>query len=216
MTRLTDGRRLSRGAHPTRDDGLCTMELVAWLAGEAHTDEPRCTSPVLIAAVRTINDRIPDALRDPLLRPLAPRLVGTRADARVDAARAAHALDVAVTVLAPRILCRRGRSADAAALSALPRRRGAQSLCEAVAATGIVLPRSVGWMLARANDGTAPTEWVKALAFVAEASGDDGAWRVAVDATTAMAAMAAARAPRRLRRDQNVNSNRISATQTSS
>ena len=29
---------LSRGAHASREKGVCAMELVAWLAGEKHSD----------------------------------------------------------------------------------------------------------------------------------------------------------------------------------
>ncbi len=38
---------LEPGHHDGRGDGLCLMELVAWLAGEEHDANPSCTSPAL-------------------------------------------------------------------------------------------------------------------------------------------------------------------------
>ena len=56
------------------------MEMVAWLAGEKHSDEPQCTCPVLASYVRALNDLLPsDAARDRLLRRMVPRLVNTTA-----------------------------------------------------------------------------------------------------------------------------------------
>jgi hypothetical protein len=82
MERLADQRPLRRGAHASADDGMCAMEMVAWLAGEAHTDEPLCACPVIAAFVRAVNDALPsDAARDRHLRPLVPRFVGTRGTA---------------------------------------------------------------------------------------------------------------------------------------
>ena len=37
-----------------RKNDLCAMEMVAWLAGEAHSDEPECACPVLAAMVRAL------------------------------------------------------------------------------------------------------------------------------------------------------------------
>jgi len=71
MQRPIENVPLRAGAHPTRDDGVCAMEMVAWLAGEAHSDEPRCACPVLGALVRASNDAMTDAQRDRFLRPFA-------------------------------------------------------------------------------------------------------------------------------------------------
>ncbi len=67
---------LANGAHASRDAGVCLMEAVAWFAGEEHSDRPGCTSPVLAAYARAINDLFTDSERQ-LLVPLIPRLVGT-------------------------------------------------------------------------------------------------------------------------------------------
>ena len=55
--------RLDRGAHDSREDGHCAMETVAWLAGEDHTDAPRCASPVLARYTIRLNDRWTDEQR---------------------------------------------------------------------------------------------------------------------------------------------------------
>ncbi len=70
------------------------MEMVAWLAGEAHSDQPDCASPVLAALVRAINDRLAsDSERERLLRPLVPILVNTRSDSGTERARALAIVD---------------------------------------------------------------------------------------------------------------------------
>ena len=82
---------LKRGAHDTRDQGLCLMELTALFAGERHTDNPVCVSPVLVEMGRELNDVLPDALRQEL-KPLVPSLPGTAGDG-LDVARSYMALD---------------------------------------------------------------------------------------------------------------------------
>jgi len=93
---------LLNGPHAAREDGMCAMEAVAWLAGEPHTDRPACACPVIASAVQVINDRIHDtAERTALLVPLLPRVVGTRAGAEIELKRTFIAADYAVRVLAP-------------------------------------------------------------------------------------------------------------------
>lgn len=77
---------LSRYGHYDRTAGVCLLEAVAWFAGEDHTDHPECTCPGLAAYGRTLNDRLLDEERQ-LLRPLIPRLVGTRATPATAVAR---------------------------------------------------------------------------------------------------------------------------------
>ena len=48
--------RLSGGSHTTAQDGLCFMEMVAWFAGEKHSDKPACASRVLGTYGIVIND----------------------------------------------------------------------------------------------------------------------------------------------------------------
>lgn len=83
---LPDTVYIARGSHapgdPTTGDPACTMEWVAWLAGEPWGDDPACTHPVIAAAVRAVNDRLDDGPRQQLAE-LIPALVGT-ADTRDD------------------------------------------------------------------------------------------------------------------------------------
>ena len=51
---------LARGAHATPEEGRCAMEFVAYLAGEPHSDQPKCVSPVLRRYCIALNDRLPD------------------------------------------------------------------------------------------------------------------------------------------------------------
>src|SRR5690606_12434912 len=68
---------LDSGAHPDREQGVCLMEAVAWVAGEPHSDHPRCVDVALAAYGRTLNDLLRDDERQ-LLVPLIPMLIGTR------------------------------------------------------------------------------------------------------------------------------------------
>ena len=76
---LKDKIYLEEGAHHDREDGFCIAEVVAYLAGEPHTDWPACASPVLIAFASKANDVLDDEPRQELL-PLAAELVDTRCD----------------------------------------------------------------------------------------------------------------------------------------
>lgn len=76
-TTLITEVKLSAGAHSSPEEGMCAMEMVAWLEGLPHSDRPECTCPVLGVFARRINDAMPDDKRDALLKPLLPRLVGT-------------------------------------------------------------------------------------------------------------------------------------------
>lgn len=67
---------LQRGGHLSPDEGMCLLEYVSVLTGEAWSESPRCTHPVLAAAGRSVNDALPDDLRQDLM-PLAVRLAGT-------------------------------------------------------------------------------------------------------------------------------------------
>lgn len=67
---------LQYGSHESREDGCCAMELVAWMAGEEHSDHPACTCPVLAATARVLNDRLEDEPRQ-LLKPFLVKLIGT-------------------------------------------------------------------------------------------------------------------------------------------
>src|SRR5690606_8813913 len=59
-----DSVALMKGSHRRREDGVCAMELVAWIAGEPHSDAPRCACPVLTAFVTHLNDTLDDEPRN--------------------------------------------------------------------------------------------------------------------------------------------------------
>jgi hypothetical protein len=75
---------------------LCLMSLVAFLAGEEHSDAPRCSSPLIQTFAILVNDRMPPAARQ-RLKPFAPRIIGTndgQDGARADLLRAILAHEV--------------------------------------------------------------------------------------------------------------------------
>jgi hypothetical protein len=55
---------------------MCLMSLVAFLAGEAHSDAPRCASPLIQTFAVVINDHMPHGARQ-RLKPFAPSIIGT-------------------------------------------------------------------------------------------------------------------------------------------
>lgn len=75
---------LSRGKHRNPRKGACFMEFASYLAGEAWTDHPRCTHPLLAETARLVNDHTSDAARSQLA-PLIPSVIGVVSDdIRVD------------------------------------------------------------------------------------------------------------------------------------
>jgi hypothetical protein len=96
---VTQDYTLSYGTHADPEEGRCAMEWVAHLAGEPHSDEPDCVSPVLRAMCVSLNDGLADRPRQ-RLRPLLTRTIGT-ADDGVDEARAWLAMDWLVRTYTP-------------------------------------------------------------------------------------------------------------------
>ena len=70
---------LSAGAHDADNGEACVMEYVALLAGEAWSDRPECTHPLLAHEARMTNDLLRDSDRSRLV-PLIGRLFGTGDD----------------------------------------------------------------------------------------------------------------------------------------
>jgi len=115
---------LTHGAHATRDDGMCLMEAVAYLAGEPHTDSPACACRVLTAYAISLNDAMGagpdgDALRARYLHDLAPMLVGSKSTLEVERARAVVLADHAMRVFVPLALESAGLNNEAARLRML-------------------------------------------------------------------------------------------------
>ena len=81
---------LENSYHETREEGVCIMELVAWMAGEKHTALPECCSHVLAGMAMEINDTLGDEERQKLI-PIAQELAGTNCPG-CEAERAAAAI----------------------------------------------------------------------------------------------------------------------------
>jgi hypothetical protein len=99
---LLDTITLRSGAHDNFDAGACAMEAAAWIAGEPHSDHPKCVDPVIAAFMRTWNDGIvDDETRTRLLLPLVPLTIGTADGPELQDRRAFAAADWAVRVFTP-------------------------------------------------------------------------------------------------------------------
>jgi hypothetical protein len=179
---------LAKGGHRTPDDGLCLLEAAAYVAGEEHTDQPVCVSPILGAFGRKLNDRLPGTVGDGL-----------------DEARGYLALDWLVRTYTPAWLELAGLSVEAAELRALRRivdlataqeagpvvRAGAEK-ARAVQAAAWDAARSAAWDAARSAAWA--TAWAAArdAAWVAARDAAEDAARDAVHAAAQAAAGAAA------------------------
>jgi hypothetical protein len=109
---------LAYGTHATPDEGRCAMEWVSYLAGEPHSDEPKCVSPVLRAFCTALNDTL-DNERRQQLRPYLTRTIGTTDDG-FDDARSWAAMNWLILTYAPCWLSAAGLTACAERLAALP------------------------------------------------------------------------------------------------
>jgi hypothetical protein len=90
---------LAYGTHAAPEDGRCAMEWVSYLAGEPHSDDPACVSPVLRAFCTALNDSLDEAPRQ-RLRPYLARTIGTAHDG-LDEARSWMAMDWLIRVYTP-------------------------------------------------------------------------------------------------------------------
>ncbi len=90
---------LAYGTHATPEDGRCAMEWVSYLAGESHSDDPDCVSPVLRALCTTLNDSLEDTPRQ-RLRPYLSRTIGTAGDG-LDGRRSWLAMDWLIRTYVP-------------------------------------------------------------------------------------------------------------------
>ena len=190
---------LKSGIHATREEGVCAMEAVAWLAGEPHSDAPECTSPVIAVFLRSWNDDLPtDEDRQRLLRPLLPLVIGTRADNATELWRSYMALDWLGRVHSPAWLRLASLDDHAEALIALDEITGPATMEKAVPAlnTASAAASAAAWDAASAAARAAASAAAGAAAWAA-------AWDAASAATraAARAASAAARAAASTARD---------------
>ena len=190
---------IANGAHAKRGQALCSMEIVAWLAGEPHGDSPNCTCPVIASFVRSWNDGLPDESREKLLRPVLPRLLNTRSSKAVEARRSYLALDWLIRVHTPEWLSLREDLKEhaatlrglspvldlAAAQEAGPKVRAARAATRADARAAA---RDAAWIATRAAawDAAWAAAWIAAGA-AAWAAARAAAWEDAWDAAWAAA-----------------------------
>ncbi|MBL9077990.1 MAG: hypothetical protein JNL08_10830 [Planctomycetes bacterium] len=182
MQRLIDQHPLQRGAHASRDDGMCAMEMVAWLAGEPHSDEPTCACPVIAAFVRACNDAMSDEGRNRYLRPLVPKLVNTRATAALERRRGLVVVDALVRHLLPAWLRRHRRLDEARLLGELPPITGVEDLRASLRAVEhfAVDQHSARWVLQRALEDLPPARFVAGAVQIARALNDRASWTLVV------------------------------------
>jgi hypothetical protein len=181
MQRLIERHPLRRGAHRSRSEGMCAMEMVAWLAGEPHSDEPSCACPVAAALVRACNDTMSDASRNTCLRVFVPRLVNSRGSAALERARGMLVVDWLLHTLLPAWLRQRRRGDDAASIAALPPVRADADLHTALAAIDRLwhAPRAVRWVVLRALEGMAPARYATGVVPVLRDLGEVEAGKAA-------------------------------------
>src|ERR1700757_5086802 len=106
---------LSYGTHARPEDGRYAMEWVSHLAGEPHSDEPACVSPVLRAMCIALNDGLEHEPRQ-RLRPYLARTIGTSDDG-LDMERGWMAMDWLIRAYTPAWLRAAGLGDAAASLS---------------------------------------------------------------------------------------------------
>lgn len=109
LERLYRGVELVRGKGNPRKGRLCIMSMVAYLAGEGHTDRPRTASRVIRDFAVSLNDLAPREWRQEL-KPFAPRIIGTN-DGH-DLARARIMYRMIVDEVIPKASADAGRASD--------------------------------------------------------------------------------------------------------
>jgi hypothetical protein len=172
---------LHQGGH-TPDSTFCVMEAVAFVSGEKWSDHPKCASVVIGAFLRAWNDGMNDQDRQ-MLKPLIPRLVGTRGTAAQELRRAWMAVDWLARVQAPAWLeMTPSLRGHADALHCLDEIDGAK-------AARAAQPRlAAAWAAARDAAWAAAGDAARAAAWDAAR---DAAWDAAWDAAGAAAWAAA-------------------------
>jgi hypothetical protein len=167
---------LAEGQHDRPEDGMCAMEWAAYVAGEPHTDQPVCVSPVLRSFCISLNDAWDDDMRQ-RLRPYLARCIGTAGDG-MDRERGFLALDWQIRTYLPAWFRLAGLTEDADRVAALA---PIVDLASAKAAAPLV----------RASRDKAAAAWDAAKAAAARdaagAAAGAAAWDAAGDAAGAAA-----------------------------
>ena len=110
---------LNTGSHSDPSEGVCAMEMVAYIAKEPHTDRPVCACPVITAFVISLNDSWTDEQRQ-ALKPFLPRIIGTRKGVDAEVKRGIMTLDWTMRAHRPLWLEAAGFAEIAAQMRALP------------------------------------------------------------------------------------------------
>jgi hypothetical protein len=167
-----DGLNLDKGSHDDFTEGHCAMEVVAWLAGQGHTDAPECASRVLRNFTINLNDTWDEEHRQ-ALKPFLPRMVGTGDDG-LDETRSYVALDWLIRTYTPAWLDLAGLTAEAqdlrdlrrivdlvAAQAAGPVVRNASSKADAAGDAARDAARDAAWAAAgdAARDAAGDAAW---------------------------------------------------------
>ncbi len=173
---------LAYGTHATPQDGRCAMEWVSYLAGEPHSDQPTCVSPVLRAMCIALNDGLDQEPRQ-RLRPYLTRTIGTAGDG-LDTRRGWLAMDWLTRVYTPAWLRLAGLTERAVELEATGEVADRDSLRRALALLELARRESRA-ARARAFGAPLPTGWATAVA--AGVAGREAAWACAGAAAWAAA-----------------------------
>jgi hypothetical protein len=173
---------LSYGTHARPEDGRCAMEWVSHLAGEPHSDEPACVSPVLRAMCIALNDGLEHAPRQ-RLRPYLARTIGT-ADDGLDTERGWMAMDWLIRVYTPAWLDAAGLCDTAGGLAGLGEIGDGESLRVALSVLDEAR-REARAARARMFGVPHPTGWAASVA--AGLAGREAAWACAGAAAWAAA-----------------------------
>jgi hypothetical protein len=218
---VLDNLTLLAGSHKSREDGVCAMEAIAWVAGKAHGDHPVCVCPIIGGFLRSWNDAIPDnETRTRLLKPLIPLAIDTVADQETRAKRSFLCMDWIVREFVP-VWMEYVESLipHAATFRLLPEITSWELLIDATpvlvdaakqSAAARDTARDAAWPAARdaarhaAGTAAGTTAWAAAGTAAGTATLDaalDAAWTTARDAARAAAGAAAGDAARDTARD---------------
>lgn len=166
---------LSVGSHEAREDGVCIMEAAAWLAGEEHSDQPSCVSPVIRTYAMGLNDGWNDATRQRLL-PYISLVIGTAQSVEVEQRRSWMAVDWMARIYAPVWLRLANLRSHAAVLEALG------AITDGATARQVRPVLGAAWDTAR----TAPGRQLGTAQWAAAQLSKDAGW-AAADAAIAAA-----------------------------
>lgn len=173
---------LAYGTHASAQDGRCAMEWVSYLAGEPHSDQPTCVSPVLRAMCIALNDGLDQEPRQ-RLRPYLTRTIGTAEDG-LDTWRGWLAMDWLARDYTPAWLHLAGLTDCAHRLEATVEITAADSLGDALLELEGAR-REARAARAKAFGSPLPTGWAAAVA--AGVAGREAAWACAGAAAWAAA-----------------------------